>query len=72
MRNKIQELYKGKNESIEDEFNDENESDKTRDETMQGMRRSSRIRNQRYNIHPDKIGENDDEKDEDYRNKNRT
>ena len=41
-------------------------------ETTQGMRRSSRTRNQRYNIHPDDIGENDDEKDKDYQNKNRT
>ena len=36
---------------------------------MQGVRRSSRNRNQRYNIHPDEIGENDDEKDKDYQNK---
>ena len=63
---------KGNNGSIEDELNDENESDKSRDETMQGVRRSSRNRNQRYNIHPDEISENNDEKDEDYQNKNRT
>ena len=35
---------------------------------MQNVRRSNRNRNQRYNIHPDEIGENDDEKDEDYQN----
>ena len=32
---------------------------------MQSVRRSNRNRNQRYNISPDEIGENDDEKDED-------
>ena len=58
----------GNNESLEDELNDKIESDKTSDETMQNVRRSNRNRNQRYNIHPDEIGENDDEKDEDYQN----
>ena len=29
---------------------------------MQNVKRSNRNRNQRYNIHPDEIGENDDEK----------
>ena len=31
------------------------------------VRRSERIRKQRYEIHPDDIGNNDDEKDENYR-----
>ena len=38
---------------------------------MQLRRRSSRNRNQIYNIHPDEIGENDNEKYEDYQNKRR-
>ena len=33
---------------------------------MQIVRRSNRNQNQRYDIHPDEIGENDYEKDEDY------
>ena len=53
----------GNNESLEDELNDKIESDK---KTIQIVRRSNRNRNQRYNIHPDEIGENDNEKDEDY------
>ena len=31
------------------------------------VRKSERVRKQRYNIHPDDIGNNDDEKDENYR-----
>ena len=31
------------------------------------VRRSERVRKQRYNIHPDDIGNNDDEKDENYK-----
>ena len=58
----------GNNESLEDELNDKVESNETSDKTMQNVRRSNRNRNQRYNIHPDEIGENDDEKDEDYQN----
>ena len=58
----------GNNGSLEDELNDETGSDKTSNETMQDVRRSNRNRNQRYNIHPDEIGENDDAKDEDYQN----
>ena len=58
----------GNNGSPEDELNDETGSDKTSDETMQDVRRSNRNRNQRYNIHSNEIGENDDEKDEDYQN----
>ena len=60
------------NESIEDELYDKVESDKTSDKIMQNVRRSNRNRNQRYNIHPDEFGENDDEKYENYQNKSRT
>ena len=45
-----------------DELNDETGSDKTNDETMQDVGRSNRNRNQRYNIHLDEIGENDDKR----------
>ena len=31
------------------------------------VRRSERVRKQRYNIHPDDIGNNDDEDDENYK-----
>ena len=38
-----------------------------KDEIRQDIRRSKRKRNQRFNIHPDEIGECEDEKDEDYK-----
>ena len=54
-----------------DENKDENEKEIT---TMQEIkddnkhiRKSERIRKQRYEIHPDDIGNNDDEKNENYR-----
>ena len=55
----------GNIESLEDELTDEIENNGTSNKAMQIVRRSNRNRNQRYNIHPDEIGENDDEKDED-------
>ena len=54
-----------------DENKDENEKEIT---TMQEIkddnkhiRKSERIRKQRYEIHPDDIGNNDDEKDKSYK-----
>ena len=58
----------GNVESIEDELiTDKVENDETGDKVIQTVRRSNRNRNQRFNIHPDEIGECDDEKDEDYK-----
>ena len=57
----------GNIESSEDEVTDKFENNETSDKAMQIVRRSNRNRNQRYNIHPDEIGECDDEKDEDYK-----
>ena len=58
----------GNVESIEDELIPEKiEDDETGDKVIQNVRRSNRIRKQRINIHPDEIGECEDEKDEDYR-----
>ena len=56
----------GNIESLEDELTDKIEKNETSDKAAQIVRRSNRNRNQRYNIHPDEIGENDDEKDKDY------
>ena len=47
--------------TIDDEENDEN--NEAEGETRQDVRRSNRKRNQRFDIHPDEIGECDDEKD---------
>ena len=58
----------GNVETIGDELiNDKNEDDETEDKVIQNVRRSNRIRKQRIDIHPDEIGECEDEKDEDYR-----
>ena len=58
----------GNVESIEDELiTDKVENDETNDKVMQNVRRSNRNQNQQFNIHPDEIGECEDEKDEDYR-----
>ena len=55
-------------ESLEDELITDNvENDETGDKVIQTVRRSNRNRNQRFNIHPDEIGECDDEKDDDYK-----
>ena len=57
----------GNVESLEDELiTDKVENDETGDKVMQTVRRSNRNRNQQFNIHPDEIGECDDEKDKDY------
>ena len=47
----------------------EKDTNKSKKETMKEMpvRRSERVRKQRYNIHPDDIGNNDDEDDENYK-----
>ena len=56
------------NETTKDELgNDENENIEKVDIGNQDVRRSNRIRKQRIDIHPDEIGECEDEKDEDYR-----
>ena len=49
--------------------NQEKDTNKEKKETMREMpvRRSERVRKQRYNIHPDDIGNNDDEDDENYK-----
>ena len=58
----------GNVEPIEDELiTDKGETDETGDKVIQNVRRSNRNRKQRFNIHPDEIGECEDEKDEDYR-----
>ena len=46
----------------------ENETNTESPETMENIhiRRSERVRKQRYNINPDDIGNNDDEDDQDY------
>ena len=36
-------------------------------ETIRHVRRSERVRKQRYDIQPDEIGDNDDRTDQDYR-----
>ena len=58
----------GNVESLEDELiTDKVENDETGDKVMQNVRRSNRNRNQRFNIHPDEIGECEDEIDEDHK-----
>ena len=49
--------------------NQEKDTNEEKKETMREMpvRRSERVRKQRYNIHPDDIGNNDDEYDENYK-----
>ena len=54
------------NNEEDDLITDKVENDETRDKVMLNVMRSNRNQNQRYNIHPDEIGENDNEKDEDY------
>ena len=50
-----------------DENSEENETiQEVRNENKQ-VRKSERIRKQRYEIHPDDIGNNDDEKDKSYK-----
>ena len=46
----------------------ENKTNKESPKTLENIqtRRSERVRKQRYNIHPDDIGNDDDETDQDY------
>ena len=58
----------GNVEYIEDNLiTDKVENDETKDKVMLNVMRSNRKRNQQFNIHPDEIGEYEDEKDEDYK-----
>ena len=58
----------GNIETLEDELiTDEGDDDETEDKINQNVRRSNRNRKQQFDIHPDEIGECEDEKDTDYR-----
>ena len=54
--------------SSRNQENIENDTNIERKETMRNthVRRSERVRKQRYNINPDDIGNNDDKNDQDY------
>ena len=49
--------------------NQEKDTNEEKKETMRNthVRRSERVRKQRYNINPDDIGNNDDKDDQDYK-----
>ena len=59
-----------KNNEKEDSTDENSKGNETTQETRNDnkqVRKSERIRKQRYEIHPDDIGNNDDEKDKNYK-----